>query len=59
MKFENGSEVLPFDCHLHTVKDKEFKYSGMENEFISDYVGKLEQEKISVGVITKISALLS
>lgn len=52
MKFENGSEVLRFDCHLHTVKDKEFKYSGMENEFVSDYVCKLEQEKISVGVIT-------
>jgi len=52
MKFENGSEVLRFDCHLHTVKDKEFKYPGMENESISDYVDKLEQEKISIGIIT-------
>ena len=50
--FENGSEVLRFDCHLHTVKDKEFKYEGGENDFVSAYVEKLKQENISVGVIT-------
>lgn len=50
--FDNGSEVLRFDCHLHTVKDKEFKYEGEEDKFISSYVDKLKNEEISVGVIT-------
>ena len=26
--FENGSEVVRVDFHLHTRKDREFKYSG-------------------------------
>lgn len=50
--FDNGSEVLRFDCHLHTVKDKEFKYEGEEDKFVSNYVDKLKAEGISVGVIT-------
>lgn len=50
--FENGSEILRFDCHLHTIKDKEFSYSGEEDRFVSEYVEKLAQEKIFVGVIT-------
>ena len=29
--FDNGSEILRFDCHLHTIKDKEFNYSGEDN----------------------------
>ena len=31
--FENGIETIRADFHLHTRKDKEFKYSGEENEF--------------------------
>ena len=50
--FENGSEVLRFDCHLHTVTDKEFKYEGESDRFVSDYVEKLSKEGISVGIIT-------
>lgn len=50
--FENGSEILRFDCHLHTIKDKEFSYSGEEDRFVSEYIEKLAQEKIFVGVIT-------
>lgn len=50
--FDNGSEILRFDCHLHTVKDKEFNYSGEEDRFVSEYVEKLAQEEIFVGVIT-------
>ncbi len=50
--FENGSEILRFDCHLHTVADKEFKYEGEDNQFINDYVDKLDNEGISVGIIT-------
>ena len=40
--FENGSEVLRFDCHLHTVKDKEFKYKGEKMIFVSAYVEKVK-----------------
>ena len=50
--FENGSEILRFDCHLHTLKDKEFKYEGEEDKFVPNYVDKLEKEGISVGIIT-------
>ena len=50
--FENGSMILRFDCHLHTMQDKEFKYEGEQNSFVSEYVDKLCQENISVGVIT-------
>ena len=50
--FENGSEILRFDCHLHTVSDKEFKYNGESDKFISSYVDKLKSEGIEVGVIT-------
>ena len=50
--FENGSEIVRFDCHLHTKKDKEFKYSEADNSFVTEYVNKLEEEKITIGVIT-------
>ena len=40
------------DFHLHTRKDKEFKYSGDEDRFVSDYIDKLKEEKIGLGVIT-------
>lgn len=50
--FDNGSEILRFDCHLHTVSDKEFKYDGEDDKFISNYVDKLKSEGIGVGVIT-------
>ncbi len=29
--FKNGSRWLRTDFHLHTKKDKEFKYTGEEN----------------------------
>lgn len=50
--FQYGSTWLRFDSHLHTKADKEFKYSGDENQFISQYVQKLKEAGISVGVIT-------
>lgn len=50
--FDNGSEVVKADFHLHTKADKEFKYSGEDNEFVKKYVSKLEEEGIQVGVIT-------
>ena len=48
--FDNGCEWIRCDFHLHTRKDKEFKYTGEDNSFVSDYVNKLESEKIKIGV---------
>lgn len=50
--FNNGCEWIRCDFHLHTRKDKEFKYTGEDNSFVSDYVNKLESENIKIGVIT-------
>lgn len=50
--FDNGCEWIRCDFHLHTRKDKEFKYTGEDNSFITDYINKLESEKIKIGVIT-------
>lgn len=50
--FNNGSQWLRFDCHLHTKADKEFKYSDKENQFVSDYISKLKKENIGVGIVT-------
>lgn len=50
--FENGTQWIRADFHLHTRKDKEFKYSGDEDRFVSDYIDKLKEEKIGLGVIT-------
>lgn len=50
--FEYGSRWLRTDFHLHTRADKEFKYSGKDDEFVSSYVEKLRSADIEVGVIT-------
>ena len=50
--FEHGLEWVRADFHLHTHKDKEFKYSGEENGFVKEYIDKLSSEEISIGVIT-------
>lgn len=50
--FKNGACVLRVDFHLHTVKDKEFKYNNKSNDFIKKYIQELKKENISVGVIT-------
>lgn len=42
--FDNGCEWIRCDFHLHTRKDKEFKYIGEDNSFINDYADKLENE---------------
>jgi energy-coupling factor transporter ATP-binding protein EcfA2 len=56
--FKCGSEILRFDCHLHTKEDNEFKYDGDENWYVSNYVNKLKEEKIKVGVITNHNKFL-
>ena len=47
-----GLERMRADFHLHTKKDKEFKYAGEENSFINDYISALSAKQISIGVIT-------
>lgn len=50
--FETGLEYVRADFHLHTRRDKEFSYTGEENEFVKSYVAALKEANISVGVIT-------
>ena len=49
--FQHGSVWVRTDFHLHTRKDKEFKYSGEEARFAISYIEGLKQACIRVGVI--------
>lgn len=50
--FKYGSTWLKTDFHLHTKSDKQFTYSGEPNAFVNDYVAKLKEQSINIGVIT-------
>src|SRR5580704_10440370 len=50
--FANGSGWVRADFHLHTKADKEFKYSGADNDFLAANVDGLKKAKIGLGVIT-------
>ena len=50
--FNNGANYLRLDCHLHTMADKEFKYDNNNNDFMKNYIQKLKDENIKVGIIT-------
>lgn len=50
--FKNGSEWIRADFHLHTKADEEFSYNGEDDRFISEYIEKLKQENIKLGIIT-------
>jgi len=50
--FKNGATWLRADFHLHTKADKEFSYTGNENDFCRLYVEKLKEQNINVGVVT-------
>lgn len=50
--FVNGSVWLRADFHLHTNADKEFKYSGEPQNYVSSYIQRLKDEDIHVGIIT-------
>ena len=50
--FEHGSEIVRVDFHLHTHKDKEFRYSGEENSFVREYIDELVNKQIGIGIIT-------
>ena len=49
--FLYGSKWVRADFHLHTKADKEFSFSGEDNEFINKYVEALKKANIRVGVI--------
>ncbi len=50
--FLNGSVWLRADFHLHTKADKEFQYSGEDNQFVPSYIRALKAVGIQVAVIT-------
>ena len=50
--FNRGMKWLRADFHLHTNADKEFQYSGAESEFNGQFINRLVEEGISIGVIT-------
>lgn len=50
--FQNGATWLRADFHLHTKADKEFAYTGSENDFVRLYIEQLKSQQIGVGVIT-------
>jgi len=50
--FENGSTWVRIDFHLHTRADDTDFYRGEPTQFAKDYIDKLKDENIQVGVIT-------
>ena len=50
--FNYGSLWIKADFHLHTRADNEFIYTGEENSYLNDYVGKLKEQNIRLGLIT-------
>lgn len=45
--FESGLQYVRADFHLHTLKDKEFTYSGESTSFVGDYVSALKNASIN------------
>lgn len=52
MNFINGAKWIRADFHLHTKSDVEFIYNDEENHFVKNYISKLKEQNIQVGVIT-------
>ena len=50
--FDNGAEWVRVDFHLHTKEDKEFKYDKDNKQYYKEYIDKLKEEDIKIGVIT-------
>jgi len=50
--FDSGMTWLRADFHLHTQADKEFKFTDSTGAFVSQYIDRLLEEGISIGVIT-------
>jgi chromosome segregation protein len=52
LRLAHGSAWVRADFHLHTKADKEFAYAGPENDFVADYIARLVEAGIGLGVIT-------
>lgn len=50
--FIHGSRWIRADFHLHTRRDKEFKDTGSDQDFVARYITALKQADVHVGVIT-------
>jgi chromosome segregation protein len=50
--FEHGAQWVRADFHLHTRADKEFRYDGEVDRFITNYVDALEAARTRLAVIT-------
>lgn len=50
--FEHGAQWVRSDFHLHTRADREFKFTGDDSFYNSNYVDALESAGIQLGVIT-------
>lgn len=51
--FQNGSQWLRADFHLHTQSDKEFlPYEGGDVSFVEAYSQQLFEQQVGIGVIT-------
>ena len=50
--FTEGAQWVRADFHLHTRADREFKYTGDDNFYNSNYVDALEKAGTRLGVIT-------
>ncbi|WP_156939628.1 TrlF family AAA-like ATPase [Desulfocurvus vexinensis] len=50
--FAEGAQWIRADFHLHTRADREFKYTGDDDHYNSNYVTALKDAQIQLGVIT-------
>jgi len=50
--FQNGSVWLRADFHLHTRADKEFVWQGEDTQFVNNYIQKLKEKDVRIGVIS-------
>lgn len=50
--FEYGSAWIRADFHMHTIADKEFKYSGDKASFQPEYIDALKSAGIRISVVT-------
>ena len=50
--FDQGAQWIRADFHMHTRADREFKYTGDDSYYYSNYVDALEQAGIRLGIIT-------
>jgi len=50
--FAHGSQWIRGDFHLHTRQDKEFNYTGSDQDFVTRYAKALKDAGIRIGTIT-------